>query len=164
MALLSVGLVSVLSGDTPLLLIFPIILFSSVALVYMPDDTMMTLTGHNFVLILILVAMTPVAGEVVPMLGRIIQVFVPMASVPMGLLSMLCEDLLLRDILIPSLMALVPVALDSVTVFPGDIFIRFFVVSVALELMPTLCGNILVLMSMASLAVDGMAKLSRPVL
>lgn len=164
MALVSVGLVSVLSGDTPLLLIFPIILFSSVALVYMPDDTMMTLTGHNFVLILILVAMTPVAGEVVPMLGRIIQVFVPMVSVPMGLLSMLCEDLLLRDILIPSLIALVPVALDSVTVFPGDIFIRFFVVSVALELMPTLCGNILVLMSMASLAVDGMAKLSRPVL
>lgn len=83
-----------------------------------------------------------------------------MASVPMGLLSMLCEDLFIRDVLVCDLMALVPVALELVIVFPGDIFVLFSMVSVAPELMPTFCGNILILISMASVAVDGVAKLT----
>lgn len=83
-----------------------------------------------------------------------------MASVPMGLPRMLCEDLLFRAVLVSNLMALVYVALDLVTVFPGDIFVLFSTVSVAPNLMPTFCGNILVLISMASVAVDGIAKLT----
>lgn len=89
-----------------------------------------------------------------------------MASVPVGLPRTLCEDLLIRDVLVSDLMPLVPVALESVTVtiFPGDIFILFSVVSVALKLMPTLCGNTLVLIYLASMAVDGVAKLAGRVL
>lgn len=84
----------------------------------------------------------------------------------MGLPRTLCEYLLIRDVLVSDLMSLVPVALESVTVtiFSGDIFILFSVVSVALELMPTLCGNTLVLISVASMAVDGVAKLAGHVL
>lgn len=48
--------------------------------------------------------------------------------------------------------------------FSGDIFILFSVVSVAPEMMPTLRGNILVLISVASMAVRGVAKLARCVL
>lgn len=70
MALVLVSVVSVLSGDTLLLLIV-ITLFLSVASVYMPDDMMVMLTGHNFVLIFILIsmAMSPVARDVVAMLS-----------------------------------------------------------------------------------------------
>lgn len=70
MALVLVSVVSVLSGDTLLLLIF-ITLFLSVASVYMPDDMMVMLTGHNFVLIFILIsmAMSPVARDMVAMLS-----------------------------------------------------------------------------------------------
>lgn len=57
----------------------------------------------------------------------------------MGLPSMVCEDLLIRDILFSGLVVLVPVVSESVTVFPGDIF---------------------VLISMASVAVHGVAKLT----
>lgn len=79
---------------------------------------------------------------------------------PVGLLSTLCEDLLLGDILVPDLVVLVPVVSGSLTVFPGDIFVLFSVVSVAPELILALCGNILLCISMASVAVDGVAKLT----
>lgn len=80
-----------------------------------------------------------------------------MASVPVGLPSTLCEDLLVRDVLISGLMALVPVALELVTRFLGDIFVLFSVVSVPPESMPTLCESILIL---AATAVGEMAKLT----
>ncbi|EPY89126.1 transient receptor potential cation channel subfamily M member 4 isoform 1 [Camelus ferus] len=70
----------------------------------------------------------------------------------MGLLNLLCELLLIRDILISHLVALVPVALDLVMVFSGYIFILLSMVSVAPEMMSILCGNILILISMASVA------------
>lgn len=75
----------------------------------------------------------------------------------MGLPGTLCEDLLVRDILVFDLMALVPVALQLVTVFPGDVFVLFSVVSVPPESMPTLCGSILVL---TATAVGERAKLT----
>lgn len=71
MALVSVGLVSILSGDILLFLVFIFLL--SAASVDMPDDVMMVmLTGHNFLLLLlllVLMALPPVAGEVVPALS-----------------------------------------------------------------------------------------------
>lgn len=158
MVLVSVDLVSILSGDILLFLFF--ILPFSMASVYMPDDMMVMLTGHNFVFVLILTAMAPVAGEVVPVLSCITLLFTPMASVPTGLLSMLCMFLLIRGVLISHLVALVPMVLG----FSGDIFILFSVVSLAPEMMPTLRGNILVLISVASMAVRGVAKLARCVL
>lgn len=83
-----------------------------------------------------------------------------MTSVPTGLPSMLCEDSLIRGILLSDLVVSVPVVSESVTVFPGDIFVLFSVASVAPELILSLCRNILLLISMASVAVDGVAKLT----
>lgn len=61
-------LLSILSGDILLFLVF-IFLFS-VASVGLPDDVMMVmLTGHNFLLLLVLMALALVAGEVVPALS-----------------------------------------------------------------------------------------------
>lgn len=78
----------------------------------------------------------------------------------MGLLSMLGVLLLVRDVLISHLAALVPMALG----FSGDIFVLFSVVSVAPEMVPTVCGNIPVLISMASVAVRGVVRLAQHVL
>lgn len=155
MALVTVNQVSILSRNTRLLIF--IILFLSVASVYVPDDMMLILTGHNFILILVLMAMAPAAGGVVPGLGRIVRVLVPIASVFVGLPSALCEDLLVRDVLVSDLMALVPVALDLVTGFPGDVFVLFSVVSVPPESMPALYGSILIL---TATAVSEVAKLT----
>lgn len=69
-----------------------------------------------------------------------------MFLVPMGLSNMLSENLF-RDILLPNLMARVPVVLDLVAIFPGEVFILFSVVSVLLTLI-------------APVAVDVMAKLT----
>ena len=74
----------------------------------------------------------------------------------MGLLSMPGVLLLVRDVIISHLAALVPMALR----FSGDIFILFSVVSVAPEMVPIVCGNIPVLISMASVVV----RLARHVL
>lgn len=86
-----------------------------------------------------------------------------MASVPIGLLSMLCEDLL-GDMPVCELVALVPVASVMVAMFPGAILILPSVVSMTLEMMPIFCGNILILISVASVAVDLVANLRRHVL
>ena len=83
-----------------------------------------------------------------------------MASVPVRLLSVPWEDLLLGDVLVSSLMALEPVALGSVTVFPGDTFILFSTVSVTPESLPAVCEHSLVLIPVASVAVCGVAKLT----
>lgn len=80
-----------------------------------------------------------------------------MVSVSAGLLSMLGVFLLVRDVLISPLVALVPMALG----LSEDIFVLF---SVAPEMMPTLCGNIPVLISMASVAVHRVVRLAQHVL
>ena len=68
MVLPSVDLLSIPSGDILLFLVF-IFLFS-VASVGLPDDVMLVmLTGHNFLLLLVLMALAPVAGEEVPALS-----------------------------------------------------------------------------------------------
>lgn len=64
-----------------------------------------------------------------------------MAFVPISLPSMFGEDFLIRDVLFSDLVDLVPVV--SVTVLPGDI---------------------LILISVASVAVHGVAKVTRHVL
>lgn len=142
------GLVSILNRNT-LLLIFLLLLFSA-ASVYVPHDVMLILTGHNFALILVLMAVAPVApvaGEGVPMLCRIVPVLIPVAA--------LCEGLLIGDILLSSL-----VAWEPVTVFPGDTLVLFSVVSGAPERRPAVRENILALIAVASVAVDGVAKLT----
>lgn len=63
---MTVGLVSILSGDNLFFLIF--IIFFSVASTSMPDDMMAILAGHNFILVLVLLAVASVVGEVVPVL------------------------------------------------------------------------------------------------
>ena len=61
-------LLSIPRGDILLFLVF-IFLFS-VASVGLPDDVMLVmLTGHNFLLLLVLMALAPVAGQVVPALS-----------------------------------------------------------------------------------------------
>lgn len=126
------------------------IIFPSVAMVTMPGDKMVILTGDNAILIFIFTAVTPLAGEVVLRLCQVPQVFMIVSSVPMGLSDMPSEDLF-RDIILPSLVAGVPVVLEPVAIFPGEIVTLFPVVSVLLT-------------PMAPTAVDVVAKLSRHVL
>lgn len=69
-----VALVPILRGDLllPFLLFFLfsfIIISPSRTRVHMPGAAMVTLTGHNVLLVLIFMTVAPVAGEVVLMLG-----------------------------------------------------------------------------------------------
>lgn len=64
---------------------------------------------------------------------------------PVELSNMPSEDLF-GDILLPNFMARVPVVLDLVAIFPGEVFIFFSVVSVLLTLIGSVAVDVVTIL------------------